>query len=173
MAPLSTPQIHNYSHSGGVIHEGFAFSFGLNSKIQHCSVSPPFLYTWYSVHVCGVRVVILEHGALGICKSFSFAPKIVNLSVFFIPILLYFFLVSEGSGRRKPPAERSTLYFHTINSLLLYTTKVAAEEVERRGLEAMIRTCACITRIIAGRISQCSRGSPIRRWCALGNVTAL
>ena len=56
---------HNYSQSAGVTREGFASSFNLNKKTQHCSLSRPF----YLVHACGVRVVIVEHGALGSCKS--------------------------------------------------------------------------------------------------------
>ena len=47
------------------------------------------------VHACGVRAVILEHGALGICRQL--ASKIVNLSVRFIHShCVMFFLGSEA-----------------------------------------------------------------------------
>ena len=42
--------------------------------------------------------------------SRQFAPKIVNLPVLSFVRILLFFLVSERSGQRKPPAERSALY---------------------------------------------------------------
>ena len=68
-------KIHHYPNSdGGVMREGLAFSVDL-SKIsryaQHCSFSPPFFYVriYARVHACGVRVAILEHGALDTCKS--------------------------------------------------------------------------------------------------------
>ena len=38
----------------------------------------------------------------------QFAPKTMDLSVRFTHIFVLFFFVSERSGRRKPPAERST-----------------------------------------------------------------
>ena len=45
--------------------------------------------------------------------SRQFAPKIVDLSVCFINShFVRFFLVSDRSGRRKPPADRSALYVH-------------------------------------------------------------
>ena len=46
--------------------------------------------------------------------SRQFAPKIVDPSARFIHShFLVFFLVSERSGRRKPPAERSALHEQT------------------------------------------------------------
>ena len=59
-------KLHDYSHSADVMREGFAFRFHLK-KIQHCSFPPSF--RMYFVHACSIQVVILEHGALGICKS--------------------------------------------------------------------------------------------------------
>ena len=47
------------------MREGFAFSSDLD-KIQHRFFSPSYVFR---THACGVRVDILEHGALGICKS--------------------------------------------------------------------------------------------------------
>ena len=58
-------KIYEYSHSAGVMREGFAFS-------------PSYLPDTYFVHACGVRVVILELGALGISELW---PEIVDLSV--------------------------------------------------------------------------------------------
>ena len=59
--------------SAGVMREGFASSFDLTSsfdlnKIPHSSFSLSFFFPMYFVRARGVRV-ILEHGALGICKS--------------------------------------------------------------------------------------------------------
>ena len=48
-----------------VMREGFAFISNLNK--MHCSFSLSFL-RMYFVDACGVRVVFLEHGALGIYK---------------------------------------------------------------------------------------------------------
>ena len=62
------------------------------------------------VHACGVRVVFLEHEALGICKSPVCTQNVgpsttntVNLSC------VALFLVSERSGQNRPLRVRSAL----------------------------------------------------------------
>ena len=57
--------------------------------------------------------------------SRQFAPKTMDLSVRFIPWhFVQFFLVSERSGRRKPPADRSTLYYIQQSSSIEVTTTI-------------------------------------------------
>ena len=79
----------------------------------------------YFVHACGVRVVTLDHGPLGICKSsvctWNRGPLCPLLSRF----VLFFFLVSERSGRLPPPAERSAaLYWSVYLLVLVFDTAV-------------------------------------------------
>ena len=70
---------------------------------------------FYFVDACGVRVAFVDHGALGICKSPVCTEPWTSLSASFARIwfIILFkkknFLVSELSGRRKTPAQRSAL----------------------------------------------------------------
>ena len=60
------------------------------------------------VHAYGVRVVFLEHGALGVCKS-----PVLHLkcwTIYYICHSVPFFLVSERSGRNRCTGTRSALY---------------------------------------------------------------
>ena len=96
-----------YSHSAGVMREGFAFSFDLN-KIQFSLSPSSYMYLFstcmrhpgYYPEAWRLLSWTMELLAF---ESRRFAPKVVDLSVRFIRIL------SERSGRRKPPAERSAL----------------------------------------------------------------
>ena len=81
-----------------VIREGFAFIS--NASKIHCSSLRPFFK--YFVHACGVRLVFLEHGPPGHCKSSILQRKIVDLSVRLSFVL--FFLVSERSGFLSEPS---------------------------------------------------------------------
>ena len=78
------------------------------------------MYLVYSPDACGVRVVFLGHGALGIGKSSVCASNRGPLCLLHC-FAFFFFLVSERSGRRKPSAERSALctrMYHVICSSL-------------------------------------------------------
>ena len=108
-----------------MMREGFAFSFDLN-KIPRCSFVS--VLSMCFVQACLVQVVILEHGALGICKS----TKIVDLSP--LPShLLVFFLMSERSGRR------SQGRFYRGN--LLYTIDASQEGDDMHPRMFLPATC--------------------------------
>ena len=62
--------------SGGVMREGFAFSFDFN-KIQYCSFSPSFLCVSYEHAAAGLLHWNMELLAF---SSRQFAPRIVDLS---------------------------------------------------------------------------------------------
>ena len=73
---------------------------------------------------CGVRVGMLEHVALEICMSSvctSIRGPLCPLYSHFVVLL-----VSERSGRRKPPAERSALYHNAINQQLRISVPLIA-----------------------------------------------
>ena len=77
--------ICNYSHSAGVMREGFTYSFDLN-KIRHVSFFLCVL-SMCCVHSCGVRLVMLSWSMeLLTFASRQFVPEIVELSVRFIRI---------------------------------------------------------------------------------------
>ena len=77
------------SSSQLVMLEIFAFFASNLDNIQHYSLFPSLLFgTYEMMHACGVRVVFLEHGALGICKS-SVVTKLWT-SVRFISVSLFY-----------------------------------------------------------------------------------
>ena len=86
----------------GVMRERFVVIFNLNKP--HCSFSPSFQCISFMHATPGLLSWRME---LLVFTSRQFAPKIVEISVRFIRSLVIFFLVSERSARRKPPAERS------------------------------------------------------------------
>ena len=90
-----------------MMRETLAFISNLNTTI-HYSFSFVHICT---MHACGVWVVFLEHGALGICKSSVCTYSWTSAR--FIHIVFHYFLENERSGR-KPPAERSALYLLQI-----------------------------------------------------------
>ena len=69
------------------------------------------------MRACGVRVVFLAHGALGICMSS--ACTCFWASVRFIHIVLFYSFFASERRERKPPAERSALYRLTFVFLLI------------------------------------------------------
>ena len=92
------PGLHKYRPSrnslAGVMREGFAYVSNL-SKVQHCSFSPSFFccmyrVVWYFVYTrmrrpgCFPGAWSSRH-----LQARQFAPRIVDLSVLFIRILLY------------------------------------------------------------------------------------
>ena len=125
-----------------MMREGFAFSFDLN-KIPRCSFVS--VLSMCFVQACLVQVVILEHGALGICKS----TKIVDLSP--LPShLLVFFLMSERSGRR------SQGRFYRGN--LLYTIDASQEGDDmhpRMFLRGRVITVHCTPSTPRRRVTIC------------------
>ena len=75
--------------------------------LVHCSSLRPFCF----VHAWGVRVVFVDHEALGILQVASLHLKPwASLVDFIHSHFVQFFLVSERGRRRKLPAERSALY---------------------------------------------------------------
>ena len=59
---------------------------------------------------CGVGVVYLQHGALGICESRLFTSQTSGLSICYL--LRSVFLVSERSGRNRPLREAPCIYIY-------------------------------------------------------------
>ena len=91
--------------AGGVMSEGFAFVSSQDTTLVFLSV----LSISYMHAASGLFSWSMELLAFA---SRQFAPKIVDLSVRFIRFFFFaiFFLVSERSGRWKPPAEGRALY---------------------------------------------------------------
>ena len=75
----------------------------------------------YSVHACGVRVVILEHGALAICKSSLCTENRGPLRPLHSRFVL-FFLVSErvAGGGSRPRSEAPCIALQQYRGLPLY-----------------------------------------------------
>ena len=69
-------KIYNFSHSAGVMREGFACSSDIN-KMQRCSFSPSFLCISY-IHVASE--LLSWSMELWTFVSRQFAPKVVDLS---------------------------------------------------------------------------------------------
>ena len=69
------------------------------------------------VHACCVPLVLLEHGALGICSRL-FAPKMLDhLLTTSVCHPNPFFLASERSGRNRPLREAPCIYYWYCSTL--------------------------------------------------------
>ena len=102
------PKKNNHKQLLPVMRERFAF---ICFQSQYDTT---FFFSFAHIrmmHACGVRVVFLEHGPLGICKS-SFCTYLWTYARFINLVFFYSFLISERSGR-KPPAERTALYIQS------------------------------------------------------------
>ena len=78
----------------------------------------PCTLLFLSVHACGVRVVFVDHGALGIyflqVTSLHLKPWIFLLALISFAFWSILPFVRDSSGRRKSPAERNALYLLAV-----------------------------------------------------------
>ena len=94
----STKNIHNHS-------------LPISTRyVLHCSFSPPVRYFPYVHAASGLLSWSME--LLAFARR-QFAPKIVDVSVRFIRILLYYFLwASVAGGGSRPPSEAPCIYYN-------------------------------------------------------------
>ena len=111
------PQKKKERSSAGVKREGFALlSISVRYEDNTALVFRSLYHmNIYFVHACGVRAVVPEHGALGIRKSSVQCLHLAswNLSIRFIRIVFYYFIVSlcaRETGRSHPRSEARCTY---------------------------------------------------------------